>query len=275
MAEIFDTWDSKDLEALAAGNVDGLSQGALQQLADVDLGGNQPKVPQNFAVRGPALPPSASQAINQRAAELAAGGKKDVLTSKAATELAESEAGKQLSEDQTVKFGAQNYMIDLLKQIAETKNKGFSAKGKGGVAVRAPVDTGPVASLYPNAVSAWYNRKFDNQNPWDSTARARLEQLTTKVINPERKDVTGASAAESEIANWIAPTMPRMNDDDDVFNAKLVQAFQTLAEKNRAELASLREQGYRVPGSYDVSARIPEFMGVVPKKYQVMPKGEQ
>ncbi len=275
MAEIFDTWDSKDLEALAAGNVDGLSQGALQQLADVDLGGNHPNVPKNFAVRGPALAPPATNVINQRAAEIAATGKKDIQTSQAATNLAEAQLGKQLSEDQTLKFGAHNYMIDLLKQIAETKNRGFSGKGKGGAAVRVPVDTGPIASFYPNAVSAWYNRKFDNQNPWDSTARARLEQLTTKVINPERKETTGAAAAEKEIATWIAPTMPRMGDDDDVFNAKLVQAFQTLAEKNRAELSSLREQGYRVPDSYDVSARIPEFMGVVPKKYQVMPKGEK
>ncbi len=275
MAEIFDTWDSKDLEALAAGKVESLSPTALEQLANADLGQQQPKVPQNFAVRGPALSPSATQAINQRAADLAAGGKKDVLTNKAATELAESEAGKQLSEDQTLKFGAQTYMFDLLKQIAETKNRGFSAKGKGGIAVRAPVDTGPVAAFYPNAISAWYNKKFDNQNPWDSTARARLEQLSTKVINPERKETTGASAAEKEISTWIAPTMPRMGDDDDNFNAKLVQSFQTLAQKNRAELAALRAQGYRVPDSYDLSTRVPEFLEVVPKRYQVMPKGEQ
>ena len=203
--------------------------------------------------------------------------KKQLKATGDAMALAEKAAGRDLPPEIVQKMAGYGYTFDLLKQVAQLKNEGFTEKKKKSV-VRAPVDTGPIAKYIPNSVSSWYNQAVNGMSPYDASARGRLEQSVTALVNPIRKETTGAQAAVQEIENWIAPMVPQVKDDDDVFNGKLIDAATRMLQKQREEINAHRQAGYNVPDEYDLEHRMPELLGVVPKKYQVSapkPQGGQ
>lgn len=234
----------------------------------------QEPIASNFVVRAPGLVPSAAQTLTENAQKIH-GDKRQLKVADQQVDLAKKIQGDSLPKDVIEKMAGYDYAFDLLKQIAETKNRGFTAPGKKGSVVRAPVDTGPLARFIPEGLSSWYARNIEGQTPYDASARARLHQGVMSLINPIRKETTGAQASFQELQNFIAPLMPGMGDNDDPFNSKLIDAATQLANKKRTEINAFRQQGYNVPDSYDMETRMPELMKVVPEKYQVRPpKGQ-
>lgn len=169
-----------------------------------------------------------------------------------------------ISENLAKEYAGAETTLERLERMAQLKNQGFGGKG---------VDTGPIVGMrtpewagglrsYPDWASSWVN-KDKGANASD---RARLRQTIVQATNPIRKDTTGASAAMSEIEQWIAPMVPQDSDNDEDFNAKLQEAADATIKKYDITSRTLGQTGFRAPPTEELMKRRHAIQGYLPKQ---------
>jgi len=147
--------------------------------------------------------------------------------------------GKQLSTQEQFQIEDMISLMKELENIRDIKMKGYNRPGD-------EVDTGPWRRVVPNFLQTLYNKNIEGMGEKEASSATKLEQALLDAINPKRSKVTGAGAAESEIRNWIAPTMAGINDTNPDFKGKLLESYRKANEFYKDRLINTIEQDKRV-----------------------------
>lgn len=105
------------------------------------------------------------------------------------------------------------------------------------------INTGPVASLMEKS---GINNLLDRDRP------AVQSMIGLHTVNPYRKLVTGAAAAEIELRNFIVPAIPNFSDNDKRYVAKSFLYDLIMNYNKNVMLEGLENRGYDV-GEYKSS----------------------
>ncbi len=148
-----------------------------------------------------------------------------------------------------------------LKDMIDFKSRGFGGKG---------IDTGQVMGggiplpftdaeipFVPSGVNETYNQLMgEGENAAD---RTELRRKQLGILNPERKEVTGASAALQELMQFIFPTLPNESDNDLGFYQKGMGTLKESQSKLQGLLDVIERSGSAdVTGFKDIRSKTPD-----------------
>lgn len=115
-------------------------------------------------------------------------------------------------ETDTLKNKVSDDVVNYRRALVSAKRMAnMKARGSAGT------NTGPFIGRIPKvAVDV-----IGAINPEFASDRRMMEQENLNMMNPYRKEVTGAAAPMAELMRYVEPMFPKMTDDDEVFNNAL------------------------------------------------------
>lgn len=151
---------------------------------------------------------------------------------------------------------------DQLKNLLDFKSKGFKGQGIDtgqimGGAIPLPFTDAEIP-IVPANISEFYNQNFEDMGE-ASADRGEFRRKLLGVLNPVRKEVTGAAAPLAEILKFIFPTLPTESDNDLGFYQKGMGSLKESQARLQTLLDSIERGGAAdVSGFKDIRNKNPD-----------------